>query len=763
MCLAILLVLAAGTASADTKSFFDPGLFFGLGQDTTFIRRSTDSTSLETARIAFSLTFGMNGEPIPEGNLTGADFEFTFDPQMLTFTGADPVGDWTVQATPIESGRVRIQIFGDVIEPPRDDPTALAELKFYAWCQPEKSENPVTLDRTRTSATLTDSTGVSSPYTGDIWQDGTVHIADYIGDFTIDNVNVSPGDTTGYDREVTVAVNATTNFRIQNLQHEIEYDSTRLEFIGIDPGDVEWQDFIDPPSHGDYPVLVTLAADYYVGAGPFYTPTALYYLRFRIKPDIKWDGQTTTIRFGGHSQVCMHGGSGFACPEALADDPPVTYSPGSVTLELYSAKFKAVPIRSGIRFDGDNWVSYSIQLENHFYTGMPADSAQYRGNIFFALDLNDNVDTVRKVETDPDLHFVMSTVQKSYAGPVHIYQMWDPVRTNFWPPQDELREAVQLDMKYAGALPTLYSQRFITPFSFIGVDSSGLHVDTTRVTDLYGYVQADSTNGRLTCEVEPVEVPMGEFNVSGGWTKFGTEITGYLKIRHNVELSDLYAALVLSPEYRIVGYTLAEGVSGFWHDCGFGQTCLTLRQESGAEFPATGDDWVTIATITYTPAYGCTAGSRVVGSIQIGGRSMYDMGGNFLHVVTNRSASLSALCPGDDGPVIDPDTVPHDHIERKPDNGLPTAFTLHANYPNPFNPATQIKFDLPNACHVTLDVFNIAGQRITTLVDRTYEAGFHTVEWNGKTAQGQPVASGVYFYRLTAGDFVSTRKMMLLK
>ena len=85
-------------------------------------------------------------------------------------------------------------------------------------------------------------------------------------------------------------------------------------------------------------------------------------------------------------------------------------------------------------------------------------------------------------------------------------------------------------------------------------------------------------------------------------------------------------------------------------------------------------------------------------------------------------------------------------------------FTLNQNYPNPFNPATQIQFTLPETMDVRLDIYNIAGQRVATLVNEQREAGQHTVEFDGTQ-----VASGVYIYRITAGSFVQTRKMTLIK
>ncbi len=89
---------------------------------------------------------------------------------------------------------------------------------------------------------------------------------------------------------------------------------------------------------------------------------------------------------------------------------------------------------------------------------------------------------------------------------------------------------------------------------------------------------------------------------------------------------------------------------------------------------------------------------------------------------------------------------------------IPDEFSLSQNYPNPFNPTTEIAFDLPAASHVTLEIYNVLGQRVTVLADGSYNAGQHTVTWDASNQ-----ASGIYFYRLTTPDYVATKKMLLLK
>lgn len=94
---------------------------------------------------------------------------------------------------------------------------------------------------------------------------------------------------------------------------------------------------------------------------------------------------------------------------------------------------------------------------------------------------------------------------------------------------------------------------------------------------------------------------------------------------------------------------------------------------------------------------------------------------------------------------------------------LPDGYSLSQNYPNPFNPTTSIDYSLPTSQHVTIEVFNINGRKVKTLVDEVVGAGSHTVTWNATSDDGSRVASGIYLYRFIAGDAVQTNKMTLLK
>ena len=102
------------------------------------------------------------------------------------------------------------------------------------------------------------------------------------------------------------------------------------------------------------------------------------------------------------------------------------------------------------------------------------------------------------------------------------------------------------------------------------------------------------------------------------------------------------------------------------------------------------------------------------------------------------------------------------HFVARP-AGQPAAFALYPNVPNPFNPETTIRYDLPGARAVRLSLYNLSGQLIRTLVDGERAAGHHTVVWDGRDDAGRAVASGTYLYRLQAETRVETRKLLLLR
>ena len=94
---------------------------------------------------------------------------------------------------------------------------------------------------------------------------------------------------------------------------------------------------------------------------------------------------------------------------------------------------------------------------------------------------------------------------------------------------------------------------------------------------------------------------------------------------------------------------------------------------------------------------------------------------------------------------------------------IPKSFALRQNYPNPFNPTTTIEFDLPEARHVKIVIYNMMGQKVFTLIDREMPTGTHQVIWKGKNKANLPVSSGIYLFNIKADDFTAVKKMMLIR
>lgn len=217
----------------------------------------------------------------------------------------------------------------------------------------------------------------------------------------------------------------------------------------------------------------------------------------------------------------------------------------------------------------------------------------------------------------------------------------------------------------------------------------------------------------------------------------------------------------------VYGNTTVDGGGGLCFARGTPTICNNIFWGNSSTANGQEIDYIqtTIPTITYSVIEGGWTGE---------GNS--DSDPMFVDPV-NGDFSLLAGSPcidaGDPSGSLDPDGTPPDigaYYYRNPlDVGgddaslLPYRFELSQNYPNPFNPITTIKYSLPRRAHVIIEVYNVLGQQVQTLVDREESAGSYTVTWDGTSDNGQSVATGVYLYRFQAGDIIQAKKMLLVK
>lgn len=117
----------------------------------------------------------------------------------------------------------------------------------------------------------------------------------------------------------------------------------------------------------------------------------------------------------------------------------------------------------------------------------------------------------------------------------------------------------------------------------------------------------------------------------------------------------------------------------------------------------------------------------------------------------------------DDFPLADIQSISFGDGTSAPESVIPLPFILSQNHPNPFNPDTTISFALQSTGNVVLEIYNLKGQKVKTLVNGTLASGDHKYEWNGSDEKGDRVSSGIYLYRLNVQDRTESKKMMLLK
>jgi hypothetical protein len=225
-----------------------------------------------------------------------------------------------------------------------------------------------------------------------------------------------------------------------------------------------------------------------------------------------------------------------------------------------------------------------------------------------------------------------------------------------------------------------------------------------------GYTMRTGKNG------EPIFVPQTQHTASGTWSSLGTGSS-------NGVLGGVLALAVVGNEVYVGGeFTQAGGVSA----------------NNVARFNTQTNTWSTLGTGSQNGVNGFVTALAVSGNEVVVGGAFTEAGGVRAICVARWNSGTS-------------------RVEQLSPTA-PKTFLLEQNYPNPFNPSTTIRYQLPVASEVKLEVYDVLGKKVATLVSERQAAGYYQYVWN---ANG--LTSGVYFYRLQAGGFVETKKMMLVK
>ncbi len=288
------------------------------------------------------------------------------------------------------------------------------------------------------------------------------------------------------------------------------------------------------------------------------------------------------------------------------------------------------------------------------------------------------------------------------------------------------------------------------------VNQVNVEYTTTFIDTLSNSFTPQFRPGQLNLQADPIRYD--SLWVANVQANVGSTATVDLSLFNQKPLQDISLALTWGSDrltFDSVSYTGLRGESaptkGLNRSNSAKQLLATLAYDPGSSLPAgTG----VLARLYFTAAANAPETTIVIDSTSYqGSQSTYvvltaaDGGTQFTPMFRSGSVALKIGTGVDDGRT----------------GSLPKVFSLDQNYPNPFNPTTQIQFGLPKASQVRIDIYNVLGAQVRTLVNQRMEAGFHRLTFDGRSADGRTLATGIYFYRLSTPEFVQSKKMLLMK
>jgi hypothetical protein len=377
-----------------------------------------------------------------------------------------------------------------------------------------------------------------------------------------------------------------------------------------------------------------------------------------------------------------------------------------------------------------------VYIENSFPLGLRAENpgSETGGDLKVLIEHAEQLEFIDDVFTNSRLNLDIHDPNDSH---VKIYLSPPSGKPGWLLPSDEPVELCRLeflipdDEEYPDWPPVLDAEVIDQWGSYMTLASDTTGIDTMDL-DTYG----DFTQEGDEVDLEVIAEVYAE-DASGN-----PNANQPIKISSTEDLDSIYVRLTFSyPHLCVRGLTPA--IDGLYMTNAGGNVYL-----HGDNLAIAAGNGILLGTVTF--------GSRVIPSTEDENdihtsTHVIDTDEN-LHYVVRTSGTVSITtdmihaCPA--------------YNPRKAEGViLPREFVLHQNYPNPFNPSTTIKFDLPEYQWVKLDIYNVLGRHVTSLVDSPMDAGSHEVIWEARS----DISSGVYFYSLQAGTYSDTKKMLLLK
>ncbi len=758
----MLIAVASVSVLADPMASTWDNLRFQLNSATTYLPYTRDANDT-VATVTFNF---WSESPAPSGNLQSFRITFTYNADSLRYIGANRnLTNWPAERDATFShsivgstGTVVLSFACNNCMAVPTSPTAFASIDFSLKCQPENSTNGLHVDHSSLN-TYAIVDGVQYYPTVPLGhQDGAVVSADYHGTFRIHDTTLS-GGALGTIVQIPVYAQD-VNFKTYAFYHYFNYDNTKLEFL-------------TPTQSPSFPTLnlfhaivggqIRITGVDFNRIDQVGTEAPFYLLRFRVLG--AWDGAANqtqlTFDYGANKSFFYQAGG---CELLDNSMNPLTYENqfGHVAVGEYVDTLHAVVTIPQLLFnEPEQDIPYVVKMKSTFPAG---NGPGFTGDTQVVVNFDMWASSLKlpdlqaSVVDDSMAFAVRSTQVPGVSRQASIYQYYSAPFANWWPARSTPKNLFAFTAEFDSTLfVPLVDSRWVK-LRFLDLYTDGLTY-STHVLDTTRRISARMTGNppRLVTISDSVEVAVGQLFLSGGYSN-STIIWDSLFIKSPTCSVDSFAI------------TISDG-GGFCLNTFAGAPNVTysrinpqsirIRSTTGFSAPQ-GNSLIFVGRMSHGVVQNCPMNKSVTTTAYASSPYIRHQAGSVMFAHIN-NAGLRGKCNNGTGGCYDADPEPDIPLEKVVDAELPLAFDLYNNYPNPFNPETQIAFDIPHPARVRIEVLNLLGQLITVLTDEEYTTGHHEVTWRGTDQYGQQVASGIYFYRMQSETFTKARKMLLVK
>ncbi|GEM_PF-3452911 len=793
----LAFLLTGGNAWADAKATYTDGFYLSVlgGENSVYIEGTRGDVDDETLEIQVMMR--LDNTAAVEDTVGIIHAYFTYDNTKLTLDDAyaNPTAwPWDFECTTLgyDNGVVQLSFTAGFKEASYfyNIYKAIATVKFKAKCGPSYVNTPLEFPEydlnnpNRNSMT----TRTLDEYRADEADEmiGKSILIDYYVYGLWPAAGSYPG---ALGTEIIVPILFYNDSYVDGIDFTMVYDTLKLHFIEL----VDVSTYFPAgceggcPDEGDYPVIAQLRTgdSYDIPSGMSEDPVvwAKFYCRY---DNSFWDGASAYI---GVTQFSVRVGQNTTGYCAAAASGAFYYPYGhNITIPAYAASFITSSKGRIFKDEPAAFCTTTVSMSNNFPIGLgtegstSADDSKIRIDFTFseAMDIeldylyHPSLGSPNYSERLDDFWFEAHTgTAKTIDTNYEFYSIVKSELLNYRDhvPDTVYQDVLKFGMEFGGGwtAPTSYALRYFTfPFS-CDFDSRN-----ARLLDTTGLRSVECGTGLDVSTDAVVEYAVGKFYAPAVITTEPANPTQHYYLYANFVADTFSVAINRSgPHY----FHTITPLNGAVVDT---VTSTQVVLIAGAEWEAAdASNGIQIASITYSRYY---YPPIIEDPLQKSGDGEKDSGpgtqwcyrtttitfgqDSFIKDAQNRepwmfNAAGTVKTRYNCGHVpVDPLPNPLEPFKQA---SLPTEFRLNANYPNPFNPATTVSFELPQASPVRIEIFNVLGQKVRTLIDGYKEAGRHDIQWNGTDAAGHQVSSGIYFCRMTAGEYNHTIKMMMMK